>query len=146
MQIAIIAGCFAFLGAVVGQLLSRNTQRETWLLQKRAEAFSKFYTDLEAYEADIFRIDDSVINESEAMKQKSYALEKLYTSASIVCLYLSFKDKATFLENLNSYVHYQFKNMSTLEEITKEFKNREQHKKNINLIFEGSLAKISWYQ
>jgi hypothetical protein len=53
VQTAIIAGCFAFLGAVVGQLLSRNTQRESWLLQKRAEVFSKFLTDLDVYNQDI---------------------------------------------------------------------------------------------
>ena len=145
MQTAIIAGCFAFIGAVVGQLLSRNTQRETWLLQKRAEAYSKFYTDLELYESEVFRIDDSGVDDSEGMKLKMFELEKLYASANIVRLYLSPENKKDFMNNLDKFIHYRFEHMSSLEEIGNEYRNRANLKDNITSIFENSLEKIEWY-
>ncbi len=145
MQTAIIAGCFAFIGAVVGQLLSRNTQRETWLLQKRAEAYSKFYADLEIYESEVFRIDDSGIHDSEGMKLKMFELEKLQASANIVRLYLSPLNKKDFINNLDKYIHYRFNHMSSLEEIGNEYRNRANLKDNITSIFENSLEKIKWY-
>src|SRR6266498_2906345 len=137
MQTAIIAGCFAFIGAVVGQLLSRNTQRETWLLQKRAEAYSKFYADLEIYESEVFRIDDSGIHDSEGMKLKMFELEKLQASANIVRLYLSPLNKKDFINNLDKYIHYRFNHMSSLEEIGNEYRNRANLKDNITSIFEN---------
>lgn len=145
MQTAIIAGCFAFIGAVVGQLLNRNTQRETWLLQRRAEAYSKFYVDIEIYESEVFRIDDSLMSDIEGMKHKMYALEKLHASANIVRLYLPIHQKMYFMESLNSYIHYKFTDMSNLEDLAKEYKKRDGLKNNIANIFEISLEKIKWY-
>ena len=145
MQTAIIAGCFAFLGAVIGQLLSRNTQKETWLLQKRAETFSKFYIDLENYETEVFRIDDSGIDENNGMKMKMYVLESLFTSASIVRLYLSSKNREKFMEYLINFVHFKYGDMSTLEKTKIEFKKRDNLKQDIINIFESNLEKIKWY-
>lgn len=149
MQIAIIAGLFAFLGAVVGQLLSRNTQRETWLLQKRAEVFSKFYSDLEAYESEIFRLDYVCQADIDDMKERTLALEKLYTTAYMVRLYLSSRDKKSFMDNLEGYIHFKFDtNPDTntfIDYNLQEHKKRDLHKYAINHIFEHSLEKISWF-
>lgn len=149
MQIAIIAGLFAFLGAVIGQLLNRNTQRETWLLQKRAEAFSKFYTDLEEYESEIFKLDHILMDDIDDMKQRALALEKLYTTESIVRLYLSFEHKKSFSENLKGYIHFKFDldpaTNSFVDYMGREHKKWDLHKIAISNIFEKNLEKISWY-
>jgi len=142
---ALVTGSCAFFGAIAGQLFNRYTLRETWLLQKRSDAYSKFYTDLEFYESEVFRIDDSGVNESEGMKLKMFELEKLYASANIVRLYLSPETKKDFMDNLEKFIHYRFEHMSSLEEIANEFLNRSKLKDNITSIFEKSLEKIKWY-
>lgn len=150
MQTAIIAGCFAFLGAVIGQLLSRNTQRETWLLQKRAEVFSKFLTDLDVYNQEISRINNSTVSSVDEWKDKADALDKVKISEKIVCLYLSDASKKEFRTLFENY-HTFTPDCYTAGEFDMEklktcWEPHFQTEENIQKLFEKNLSDISWYK
>jgi hypothetical protein len=149
---AIVSGVFAFLGAIfgniAGQLLNRKTQRETWLLQKRAEVFSKFILDLEEYNNELIRIDDGIQDNMINSKAKSSALGKLCTSEIIVCFYLSDKTKDIFKSNIRKYISFtpNFSDCSNAESLRKAYEPLFGVEKEIYKIFENNLSNVSWYK
>src|SRR6266702_80564 len=149
MQTALIAGFFAFLGAVIGQLLNRNTQRETWLLQKRAEVFSKFLTDIDTYNQEISRVSNLTGEDPDEWKYKADALDKVKISEKIVCLYLSEASKKKFRTLFESY-HTFVPDIYTdgvfdMEKTKTSWETHFQIEENIQKLFEKNLSDISWY-
>ena len=141
MQTAIISGLFAFLGALVALYAQRRTMNESWLLQKRAETFAKFMIDLQEYRNEQLTIDD---NQPE---KNNYSLDKIYTSANIVCLYLSEKPRNEFRSNFESYMKFipDFTGLTgDVKQLQKVYEPQHMCEKNIQKIFETNLKPTAW--
>ena len=156
VTIAIIAGLCSFMGAVVGQavgqLLSRNTQRETWLLQKRSEVFSKFLLDVNEYDIAFQHIENTCgLDSLDGAREQATAFNKILISENIVCFYLSDDSKKEFRRLVDSCRKFvpDFDLMAG-EYNSKQLKACYQPlydmQENLQKLLEKNLSKISWYK
>ncbi len=149
MEAALIAGFFAFFGAVAGQVSNRNTQRETWLLQKRAEVFYKFIEDFDQYDREITRL-KTVNNTDERHTDHMLACDKLNASENIVCFYLSEQDKKEFRDLVSQKRDFEYdyskitdyKDPAQIQVLVAPWLDLSDK---IQALFERNLEKISWY-
>ncbi len=141
MQTAIISGLFAFLGALIALYAQRRTMNESWLFQKRAETFAKFLVDLQEYRNEQLSVDDS------QPEKNNYSLDKIYTSANIVCLYLSEIPRGEFRSNFESYMKFvpDFTGLTGgAKQLQKIYEPQHTSEKNIQKIFELNLKSTTW--
>ena len=156
ITIAIIAGLCSFMGAVVGQavgqLLSRNTQREKWLLQKRSEVFSKFLLDVNEYDNALQHIENTCgLDSLDGAREQATAFNKILISESIVCFYLSDGSKKEFrklVDNCRKFVpdfdlmvgEYNSKQLKACYQPLYDMQD------DLQKLLEENLSKISWYK
>jgi len=135
IQTAIFAGFCALAGTVIGQTINKKTQREGWLAQKRAEVFAKFLMDLYEYRKDTIKEDE------EDLTIKGIALEKIYTSANIVCFYLPEITRTEFRKNFENHISFEpaFNGAITSKDLKNIYKELFESEKNMQKIFEKTL-------
>ena len=141
METAIISGLFAFLGALLALYAQRRTMSESWLLQKRSEAFAKFLIDLQEHRNEQLSIDDS------QPEKNNYSLDKIYTSANIVSLYLPEDSRSEFKSNFDNYMKFEpdFTGVTEdVKQLKKIYEPQHQCEKNIQRIFENNLKCTAW--
>jgi hypothetical protein len=135
MQTAIFAGACALVGTVLGQALNRKTLHGSWLAQKRAEVFAKFLVDLYEYRKDTIKEneEDPVI--------KGIALEKIYTSANIVCFYLPESTRKEFKANFEKHIGFEpvFNGVITSKDLKYIYSELFESEVKIQQIFEKTL-------
>ncbi|ACM21594.1 hypothetical protein Geob_3251 [Geotalea daltonii FRC-32] len=150
MNTALIAGLFAFIGGIIGQLLNRNTQRETWLLQKRAEVFSEYLAAVEKYNQELSKIVEMNLNSSEEWRLRTDARNAVRISEKIVCLYLSDDNKEEFRTLVENYFDFEPDIYTDGVFDTDKLKTCwDPHFKiedNIQKLFEKNISDISWYK
>jgi hypothetical protein len=100
MQSALLSGLFFILGALITLYAQRRTTSEGLLFQKRAETFTKFMLDLQEYRNEQLSIDD------DQPEKNNYSLDKIYTSANIVCLYLPKNSRNEFRTLFDCYMKF----------------------------------------
>ncbi|MBC7947998.1 MAG: hypothetical protein H7Y42_08985 [Chitinophagaceae bacterium] len=134
----IISGFFAFGGAY----LAIRSQRDNWLLQKRADVFSQFLTDfLEFRQEVVFTADD---------ERLCIAQEKINTSANKVCLFLSKTTRKEFRDTFDEYMRFtpDFSKATNLIGIKESYAPKFELERNFQLIFErvlcGTRGNCSW--
>jgi hypothetical protein len=141
MQTAIISGLFAFIGALLALYAQRRTMSESWLLQKRSENFAKFLIDLQEHRNEQLSFDDS------QPEKNNYSLDKIYTSANIVCLYLPEDSRSEFKSNFDNYMKFKpdFSGVTgDFKQLIKIHEPQHQCEKNIQRIFENNLKCTAW--
>lgn len=132
----IISCVFSFAGAFFAVYYQRRTMRETSLFQKRADTFAKFLLDFQEYRK--YRQSDREFTPEE----HGYSLDKIYTSANMVCLYLPDKSRLSFRENLDDYIKFRIDFTNPLIDLSNYRAMLEplfQFEKNIQRIFEKNL-------
>ena len=144
MQTAITSGLLAFLGTLLALYAQRRIMSENWLFQRRAETFAKFMIDLQEYRNEQLSIDD----DSQPDKN-NYSMDKIYTSANIVCFYLPDKFRSDFRSNFNNYMKFNpdLSNISheaPAKSLSKIYEPKFQYEKNIQEIFEANLKCPTW--
>ena len=99
MKAQIITGILAFLGAFVGAILNRLTQHQTWLREKRSEAFAEFLRNLDNARAKATDVLIEFMDKDEpaSMGVRLYGIyEPVLIQSKIVRLYLPENERENF--------------------------------------------------
>lgn len=102
LTVAVVAGLFSLLGAIIGAFLARRTQYEKWLLENRSEVFAKFLELIhEAREEVTNIIYEKEIEESLKSIKITETYSKPLNYAKVVRLYLPRNQRDKFQKLAN---------------------------------------------